>query len=239
MPKVSIIMPVYNGLKFLGRAIESMLNQTEKDFEFIIIDDGSTEDVYDKIISYSDLDSRIITIRGKNNEGLTSRLNQCLSLVKGDFIVRMDGDDFSMPTRIEKQIAEFENNVGFVGCWGSSVDENLNPIIHFVDTNCRCSNEDLRVKYPIDLCMIDASSIYSREAIDKIGYFDKDSLTGETYNYNRRIQQFFTGRVAKEILYIRTVWQGSIMRKKQDTGINIFLLANRRALEYPIIKERP
>ena len=142
-----------------------------------------------------------------------------------------------MPERIEKQLAAFEDGVGFVGCWGSSVDADYKPIIHFVDINCRCSNEDLKTVYPKQLCMIDASTMYSIEAVEKVGYFDKLSLTAETYNYNRRVQQFFEGRVVQEVLYIRTVWQGSVMRSKFDPKINTMKLANDRAMEQPIIKE--
>ncbi len=138
MPKVSVIMSVYNGIQFLGRAIESILAQTEEDFEFIIIDDGSTEPVYDKIKSYPD--DRIRAYRKGKNRGLTVRLNTCLQLAKGDFIVRMDGDDISLPQRIEKQVAKFEEGVGFVGCWASSIDAMGKPIQHFVDLSCRCSD---------------------------------------------------------------------------------------------------
>ena len=235
MPKVSIIMSVYNGSEFLSRAIESILEQTEKDFEFIIINDGSTESVHEIINSFSD--PRIRSYRDIKNRGLTVRLNEGLDLAKGDFIVRMDGDDISLPQRIERQLTKFESGVGFVGCWGRSIDANGLPIIHFVDTNCRCSDEDLKSIYPKTLCMIDASSIYSKEAIEKIGYFDPKVLTAETYNYNRRIQQFFDGRVIKEILYVRTVWQGSVMRSKVDPKIDTITLANQRAIEQPIIKE--
>ena len=236
MPKVSVIMSVFNGIQFIERAVESILNQTEKDLELLIIDDGSTEPIFEIIAPFMDLDNRIVVCKSPSNKGLTYQLNQCLEWAEGNFIVRMDGDDISLPTRIEKQIAAFEKGVGFVGCWGRSVDANGESIVHFVDTNCRCSNEDLKTVYPKTLCMIDASSIYSREAVEKIGYFDEQSLTAETYNYNRRIQQFFEGRVVQEILYVRTVWSGSVMRKI-DTSTGTVALANRRALEQPIIRK--
>jgi len=81
--------------------------------------------------------------------------------------------------------------------------------------------------------------MYTREAIEKVGYFDPQALTGESYNYNRRVQQFYEGRVASEILYLRTVWEGSVMRSKVDSTIDMIALANQRALECPVIKERP
>jgi len=216
MPKVSVIMPVYNGIKFLGRAIRSILAQTEMDFEFIIFDDGSTESVHDCVHFYG-ADKRIRAYCSAKNRGLSHRLNQCLEHAQGDYIMRMDGDDVSHPYRIEKQLELFTEGVGLVGCWGSSVDENGKPIQHFVDVNCRCSDEDLIKVYPTKLCMIDASSMYSREAIEKTGLFDPRALTAETYNYNLRVLKNFKGRVVQEILYQRTVWSGSSPRSQVDT----------------------
>jgi len=233
MPKISVIMPVYNGISFLGEAIESILIQTETDFEFIIMDDGSTEPVLGKIQSYQD--SRIRAHRSDKNEGLTTRLNDCLDLVRGDFIVRMDGDDISHPMRLEKQLHSFEKGVGFVGCWGNSIDIKGNPIIHYVDTHCRCTNEDLVKIYPHTHCMIDASIMFTREVFNKIGYYDLGTFHGESYNYCRRIQQFYKGWMCCEVLYTRRV--GSSIAPRQD-GIDIFALANQRALSHTIIKEK-
>lgn len=229
-------MPVYNGIRFLHRSIESILNQTHEDFEFIIIDDGSTEPVWDLIQSC--YDTRIVALRNPKNIGLTKSLNICLDKVRGSFIIRHDADDVSLPTRIEKQLLKFKEGIGFVGCWASSLNEIGNPIIHFVDTHCRCSDEDIKINYPKSLCMADPTSVYSIEAIRKIGYFDPKVCTCETYNYNRRIQQFFEGRVVQEILYLRTVRHDSVMRMtKQIPGIDLMALANQRALEFPILKE--
>jgi len=238
MPKVSVIMSVYNGIKFLDRAIRSILCQSEMDFEFIIFDDGSTESVWD-MIDFFRGDQRIRAFKGVNNKGLTHRLNQCFDLATGDFIMRMDGDDVSLPHRIKRQLERFEDGVGFVGCWASSIDANGTNIVHFCDVHCRCSDEDIKTIYPTKLCMVDASTMYTREAIEKVGYFDPQALTGESYNYNRRVQQFYEGRVAQEILYLRTVWEGSVMRSKVDSTIDMIALANQRALECPVIKERP
>lgn len=229
-------MPVYNGIRFLDRAIQSILNQTHNDFEFIIVDDGSTEPVFDLIKSC--YDTRIVAIRNSKNIGLTRSLNTCLDIVRGDFIARMDADDISFPNRIKKQLEYFEEGVGFVGCWASSLNENGNPIKHFVDIHCRCSDEDLATRYLKTLCMADPTTIYSIEAVRKVGYFDAKMFTTQTYNYNRRIQQFFKGRVVQEILYCRTVRHDSIMRlRKPNPVIDMMAFANQRALEVPIIKE--
>ena len=236
-PKVTVLMPVYNGVRFLGRAIESVLCQTESDFELIIINDGSTEPVLKKIESY--LDPRISLHTRAKNKGLTVRLNEGLMFAKGDFIARMDADDISMPQRLDLQLAAFEKGVGFVGCWGRSINESGDFIQHYVDTDCRCSNEDLKTVYPTKLCMIDASVIYSKEVIHKIGFYDTKVFNGESYNYTRRAQQFFEGRVIQEILYVRTVRHDSVMRQiEHDQTINVIELANQRARDFPVIRTR-
>lgn len=236
MPKISVIMPVYNGIRFLDRAIQSILKQTEKDFEFIMIDDGSSEPVYKKIKSYSD--SRIKAYRENENKGLTIRLNQCLQIAKGDFIVRMDADDVSLPTRFEKQLLKFEKGVGLVGCWASSINEEGDFVKHWVDSpKRRCSDKDFK-GYSVSHCMADPTTIYSTEAVQKIGYFDEKMYTGQTYNYNCRILQFFEGRIVQEILYFRTVRHDSVIRgRERNPGLHPKLSAPQRALEYPIIKE--
>lgn len=234
---VSVIMPVYNGIRFLQRSIDSILNQSYPYLEFIIVDDGSTEPVWDLIKSYND--ERIIAFRNTENLGIAKSLNICLDRVRGDFIVKHDSDDVSFPHRIKKQLTYFEEGVGFVGCWAASLNENGNPIRHFVDIHCRCSDEDLKTRYSDFLCMADPTSLYSKEAVQKVGYFDERLSVAETYNYNRRIQQFFKGRVAQEVLYFRTVRHDSIMRTiKIPVNVDMQVLANQYAKIKPIIKER-
>jgi len=103
MNKLSVILPVYNAEKYIAEAIESILTQSYQDFEFIIINDGSTDRSLDIIQSYADQDSRIQLV-SRDNKGLIFTLNEAISLAKGDFIARMDADDISLPNRFEQQI---------------------------------------------------------------------------------------------------------------------------------------
>jgi glycosyltransferase involved in cell wall biosynthesis len=110
-------MPVYNGATYLNEAIDSILKQTFSDFEFIISDDGSTDDSVKIIKSYDD--NRIRLVENKNNIGQSETLNKGINLARGKYIARMDQDDISMPERLKKQLDFMENNsdVGVCGSW--------------------------------------------------------------------------------------------------------------------------
>jgi glycosyltransferase involved in cell wall biosynthesis len=109
-PEISTIMAVYNSEKFLSEAIESILNQTFKDFEFIIINDCSTDNSLKIIKEYQKKDNRIILINNKKNVGLTKSLNIGLKEAKGKYIARMDADDISFFERFQVQYDFLEKN---------------------------------------------------------------------------------------------------------------------------------
>ncbi|MDR3593876.1 glycosyltransferase [Clostridium sp.] len=121
-PMVTVLMSVYNGEKFLEEAIESILNQTFSDFEFLIINDGSTDNSVKIIESFED--SRIRLINNEKNLKLIASLNKGVSLAKGKYIARMDCDDISMPDRLEKEVKFLESNqeYGLVGTWYTVID---------------------------------------------------------------------------------------------------------------------
>lgn len=102
-PLVSVLMSVYNGAAFLEEAIKSILAQTYRHLEFVIIDDGSTDSSAKIIEGYSKVDPRIKVIK-QQNQGLVAALNTGLEVSTGNLIARMDADDISIPTRLEKQV---------------------------------------------------------------------------------------------------------------------------------------
>lgn len=109
-PKISVVLSTYNRAKSLSFAVESILDQTFKDFEFIIIDDGSTDNSWEVIQSYAQQDSRIIPLKNKSNKGLVYSLNRGLDKARGEYIARMDDDDSSVPFRFERQVQAMDNN---------------------------------------------------------------------------------------------------------------------------------
>ena len=106
---ISVVLPVFNGDKYLSEAIESILNQTYINFEFIIINDGSTDNSLTIIENYRVKDNRIVVI-SQENKGLIASLNEGIRIANGSYIARMDADDISLPGRFEEQIGFMEEN---------------------------------------------------------------------------------------------------------------------------------
>ena len=114
-PLVTVLMPVYNAEKYLAEAIESILNQTYKSFDFLIINDGSTDSSLKIIQDYAEKDNRIKII-SRENKGLIATLNEGLDTIDTKYIARMDADDISLPKRLEKQVKFMEKNDDIVVC---------------------------------------------------------------------------------------------------------------------------
>lgn len=141
MPLISVIMAVHNGEKYLTESINSIINQTYQDFEFIIIDDGSTDNSRQVLEQYTKLDQRILVFH-QEKKGLPTSLNRGIELAQGKYMARMDADDISLPERFAKQVAFMEKypEIGVCGTWVKTfgteqVYENQYPVDH---DNIKC-----------------------------------------------------------------------------------------------------
>ena len=123
-PLVSILLPVYNGSRYIGETINSILNQTYSHFELIIVDDCSTDNTAEIVASF--VDKRIIYHRNKKNSRIVYTLNRALDLSTGRYCARIDADDIALPTRLEEQVTFLEHK----------------PEYAMVDTVQDCINED-------------------------------------------------------------------------------------------------
>lgn len=130
-PKISVVMAAYNEEKFLKESIESILNQTFKDFELIIINDCSTDNSLEIMKSYND--KRIRIIDNQKNVGFLKSRNKALKIARGKYIAILDGDDISLPNRFKIQFNYLENNlhIFLVGSSGIFIDENGTEIGRF------------------------------------------------------------------------------------------------------------
>lgn len=139
-PRVSVLMPAYNAQFFIAQAIESILTQTLQNFEFIIINDGSTDQTPEIIRHYAAQDRRIKFIDNPENQGLIAVLNQGLDICRGEYIARMDSDDISLPARLSAQVKymDMHPNCGVLGT-ATVLFGDINqpaffaPVVHLLD----------------------------------------------------------------------------------------------------------
>lgn len=124
MTKISVLMPVYNQQNYLKKAIESILCQTFKNFEFLILDDASTDSSLKIIKNFKD--KRIKIFSQKKRQGLAKSLNFLIKKAKGVYLARMDGDDVSEKNRLVRELDFLEKKpqVAMVGCWAKIIDKN-------------------------------------------------------------------------------------------------------------------
>ncbi|WP_052466682.1 glycosyltransferase family 2 protein [Beduini massiliensis] len=125
MPVISIIMGVYNEAEKLPKSVNSILKQSFTDFELIICDDGSTDHTYKVLETFAKQDNRIIILKNKENKKLAYTLNRCIQHSKGDYIARMDADDYAAKNRLEIQFEFLEKHkeYAFVGTSRYMYDE--------------------------------------------------------------------------------------------------------------------
>lgn len=125
-PILSVLMPVFNSEQFVAEAIDSILNQTFKDFEFLILDDASTDKSFEIIKDFENKDSHIKVYQNEKNLGVVESRNKLIELSQGKYIAWIDSDDIALPNRFEKQIKFLEEHpeIGLVGAYPVIIDEN-------------------------------------------------------------------------------------------------------------------
>lgn len=180
---LSIVMSVYNGEKTVGSAIGSILNQTYDNFEFIIVDDCSEDKTLQILYDYQKQDIRIKIIKNNKNLGLAASLNKGINESSGDWIVRMDDDDESLPDRLEKQI-DFIRNHPDVDIFGGKVifqdiDGNEMPN-HFLHWPPIDKEKIEKLFYTINP-LIHPTVCMRRKSIMSIGLYNKSFSGAEDY----------------------------------------------------------
>jgi len=197
-PKVSVIIPTYNRADLLPRAIDSALNQTYKDFELIIVDDGSTDNTKKIVEEYQKKDERIKYLWEENSSGPARPYNLALKQCQGEYIAFLDSDDVWLPEKLEKQIAIFEEydgkiNLGLVICEAYVVDANGNEKGKF---NFRYNNLLNPEKYALFFKERDETSlscvVVKKEIFKNIGYFDENfKLAADIDIYLRILKKYY------------------------------------------------
>ena len=198
-PKITVLMSVYNGADYLTEAVDSILNQSFTDFEFLIMDDGSTDCSRDIIRSYRD--SRINMVENERNIGLPASLNRGIALARGGYIARQDADDISYPNRLEEQVefAEQAPDCALIGCSWELIDQNGSA---FGSVIAPCDSADIieglipnRIKFP------HGCYLFRKEAVESIGGYDERFFYTQDYDLLLRMSKRFAFGAVPSVLY--------------------------------------
>ena len=205
MPKVSVVMAVYNGEKYLKKALESILGQTFSDFEFLIVDDASTDQTISILKSYQD--PRIKILNNSQNIGLAASLNKALYVCKGEYIARQDADDISLLKRLEQQVAFMEENreVGLLGTSWYSINEQGERLgVNY------SSDADLSVHF-----IAHGTVLLRRSCLIKVGYYREIFRYAQDYDLWLRLGEKFKIRNLRTPLYCLRIHEDSVSQKKE------------------------
>ena len=205
-------MSIYNGERYLKESIESIINQTLKDFEFIIIDDGSTDKSNKIINSYND--SRIKLLENNKNIGLTKSLNKGLELCKGEFIARMDADDISLPIRLEKQVNYMEKNknVDVCGSWSMTIGKRVGEIRKYPS-----NHEEIRCQLLLNNIMCHSSVIIREKRISEGNIrYNPSLLYAQDFDFFVRMINDYRFSNIPEVLIHYRIHDNQIAEKKKN-----------------------
>lgn len=215
--KVSVVMSVYNGEKYLKEAINSILNQTFSDFEFIIVNDGSTDDSEKIIKSYRDKRIKLYNI---TNSGIAYALNYGINKTDSPLIARMDSDDISLPTRLEKQITFLNNNDDYilVGTSSRVIDKDGKYIY---DEKAYTEWMQIKSRLPIS-SFCHPSVMFRKNAFLKAGSYPTSMKRAQDVVLFYKMQEYGKMTNLPEILieYRVTPFSLSVRSKKDSRFIN-------------------
>ncbi len=204
MPKISVILPVYNAEKYLREAIDSILTQTFTDFELLLINDGSTDGSEAIILFYTD--SRVVYVKNDVNRGLIFSLNKGIDIAKGEYIARMDADDISMPMRLEKQLSYLENNaVDMLATTIKVIDKDGAPLPYWKQDVENITTSQIRSFLPKNNCIAHPTVMGKASLFKKYRY--QPDVTGEyKYVHNQKYSEDYD-------LWLRLLANGLLIDK--------------------------
>lgn len=221
-PGVSVIMSVFNSEKYLGEAVESILNQTHRDFEFIIVDDCSTDGSPDILNEYTRKDPRIRLLKNEKNLGLTKSLNRAISQAKGKYIARMDSDDAALEDRLARQVEfmEYHPDVVLLGTAFYEIDASGKELSRKMFPLSDREIRRILIKYN-PFCH--ASVLIRRAALAETGPYDEH--ISKTQDYDLWFRLANKGRVAN---------LSDFLMKRRYEGGNISISGENEQLRWAI-----
>ena len=206
--QITVLMPVYNNEKHLKPAIFSILNQSYKNFEFLIIDDGSSDESPNIIKSIQDTRIKFIS---KEHTGLWDTLNYGLKIAQNNIIARMDADDISLPSRIEKQITHLKLNpqTDIISSWYAMFDKKIQYIIKTSE-----KSDDIKKRMLLHSEIVHSGLIYKRDKILSLGGYNNYMIEDHEF-WIRNLNKLIFRNIQEVLTLVRD-------RSDSTSRINIF-----------------
>ncbi len=235
--KVSIIMGVYNDQIFLREAIQSILDQTYTNFEFIICNDCSTDNSPEIIEEYAKKDARIVFLNNEHNLGLASTLNNCISHATGEYIARMDSDDISMPKRLETEVNFLDSHPEYAVV-GTQVEYINNQSVGYrtssFQTEITTSDVIRRV------CVAHPTTMIRKHALDEVNGYTVQKLTRRAEDYDlwcKLVEKGYVLHNLDEVLFRYREDKSSFKKRKYTYRIDEFGIKNywRKRMNYSFL----
>jgi glycosyltransferase involved in cell wall biosynthesis len=212
-PEVTVLMSVYNGELFLRESIESILNQTFNDFEYLIINDGSTDSSKDIIESYND--SRIVLYNNEKNRGLTKSLNIGIHRARGVYIARQDADDVSHPERLGKEVQFLSGKPQYaaVGCCINIIDKKsrIKGSIHKP-----ISNDVIHDILKRNNCIAHGSVLIKKRCLFEVDLYDESLGAAQDYDLFMRLSEKYKLANLPDLLYSWRNQSGNVSAKNRQ-----------------------
>lgn len=230
MPKVTVVIPAYNAMAYLPETLDSVLSQTFRDFEVLIINDGSTDAVADWAAEIQDPRVRLIS---QDNKGLSGARNRGITESQGEYIAFLDADDLWAPTKLEQQVKCLDTRpeVGMVYTWTLHVDQQGNSL-------GRVTASHVEGKAWEQLLLGDSvgsgsSTMVRRDCFDKVGLFDTNLTSIEDCDMWVRLAQYYPLAVIKDILVYYRQHPASMSRDYEKIARNSRLMIEKKFANVP------
>jgi len=237
-PVVSVIVPVYNGARFVGQTIESILAQQFRDFECIIVDDGSTDDTPAIIARYAAADARIRLHRLSPNAGKIAAFNAGFALARGRYIAITGADDISLPQRLWKGVnfLDAHPDIAAVGSWVDIIDGDgtVTGILRHPSSPALIAWL-LHFRNPLAAC----ATLIRRDTFEQLGWYHDEA--SEDYDFLARLSQSHAIANIPEVLAQYRVWDGNFTSRhkaaEEDTACSVIGRLSTSLLKEPVPAE--
>lgn len=197
MPKVSVIIQAYNSMNYLPKTLESILKQTFTDFEVLIINDGSTDNIVKWASQITDPRVKLIS---QEKQGQSAARNLGVVLAKGDYLAFLDADALWLPTKLEKQVNLLDKNpdVGLVYTWVALIDEHGKPTSTVIKTHAEGNVWQQMIERPTVICS--SSPLVRSDCFEKVGLFDRKLSVSADWEMWIRVASCYIFAIIKEPL---------------------------------------